>query len=137
MNHLFTYVCAVVSSLAIVFAVNANVGKWNDWNEREAYFKETHFAVSKNEKSDSCAGTLIDHKEGLIITANHCLDQFRDSHWNKETKEMTFTYNNAVVRQRVGGQVWKWEAEIVAQSKEFDIALLDITMLQYTHNIYK
>lgn len=62
----------IVLALFALFSVPAFAGISQSNLNRQ--IDQTNFLVN-----DNCSGTLIDAKEGLILTANHCIaDQFQD-----------------------------------------------------------
>ena len=121
---------AGISLLAFVSGLYPAHAEWKDMNSD---ITQTNFIVA-----DQCSGTLISLKEKLVLTNNHCLEGYVDLIEQNETgangkveSVRREVFKDMELKQKVYKDFeptgsTSLQAKIIAHSKKYDLALLQI-----------
>lgn len=136
---LFWVGLGAVSVLAIMYATPSKA----DWLTLNSDVNATNFVLA-----DQCSATLISLKYKLVLTANHCIDNYIDTQELDETepngevkkvkreirRDMALKQNSYQGFRNVGETTY--QGVIVAHKRTNDLALLQIRADSIPQNVY-
>lgn len=143
LSHLLAIGAIVYSGAATIHAAKA---EWKDKNEQ---INQTNFIMTTQSYAQPfCSATLISLKYKLVITADHCVEEYIDTKTvqrKDDTGEVKQVEVETMTDARLAQKAYQghqlvgdasYQAKIIVHEKKMDMALMQIRADKLPHTVY-